>query len=278
MAAAVRAEELGYASVWLPDVDGKGLFDRLSALLSATGRITVATGILNLWMNDPKTVAERYAELTAAHDGRLLLGIGVSHAPVVEGAGAGVYARPVARTAEFLDGLDAASPPVPAGKRLLAALGPRMLDLARERTAGAHSYLVTPEHTRAARAALGADRLLVPEVSVVAESDPGRAREIARAGLAFYLTLPNYVNNWLRSGFTEDDVAGGGSDRLVDELVAWGDDETIAARLQAFRDAGADQLAVQMWDGDTLASFRRGETQAGFPLADWERLAPLLNG
>ncbi|GGZ40710.1 LLM class F420-dependent oxidoreductase [Streptomyces inusitatus] len=278
MAAAVRAEELGYASVWVPDADGKGLFDRLSALLSATGRITVATGVLNLWMNDPKTVAQRYAELTAAHEGRLLLGIGVSHAPVVEGSGAGVYTRPIARTAEFLDALDAASPPVPAGKRLLAALGPRMLDLARERTAGAHSYLVTPGHTRAARAALGADRLLVPEVTVVAESDPGRAREIARAGLAVYLTLPNYVNNWLRSGFTEDDVARGGSDRLVDELVAWGGDETIAARLQAFRDAGADHLAVQMWDRDTLAASRRGETQTGFPLADWERLAPLLNG
>ncbi|MFI2212797.1 LLM class F420-dependent oxidoreductase [Streptomyces sp. NPDC020141] len=277
-AAAVRAEELGYTALWLPDTDGKGLFDRLEALLAATGRITVATGILNLWMHEPKTVAERYARLTEQYGGRLLLGIGVSHAPLVASAGAGVYAKPVARMGEFLDALDAASPPAPREGRVLAALGPRMLGLAKDRAAGAHPYLVTPEHTRIAREALGPDRLLAPEVTVVPQSDPARAREIARAGLAVYLTLPNYVNNWLRSGFTEDDVADGGSDRLVDALVAWGDDDAIAARLRAFRDAGADHLALQTWDGESAEAFGAGRMPTNFPVEDWRRLAELLNG
>ncbi|MFF8954789.1 LLM class F420-dependent oxidoreductase [Streptomyces sp. NPDC014894] len=277
-AAAVRAEELGYTALWLPDTDGKGLFDRLEALLAATGRITVATGILNLWMHEPKTVAERYARLTEQYGGRLLLGIGVSHAPLVASAGAGVYAKPVARMGEFLDALDAASPPAPREGRVLAALGPRMLGLAKDRAAGAHPYLVTPEHTRIAREALGPDRLLAPEVTVVPQSDPARAREIARAGLAVYLTLPNYVNNWLRSGFTEDDVADGGSDRLVDALVAWGEDDAIAARLRAFRDAGADHLALQIWDGESAEAFGAGRMPTNFPVEDWRRLAELLNG
>ncbi|KLL12420.1 MULTISPECIES: LLM class F420-dependent oxidoreductase [Protofrankia] len=269
--AAVAAEELGYTAVWLPDLGGGGLFERLTALLAATSRITVATGILNIWMHEPATVAERYAKLTGTYGDRLLIGLGVSHAPIVDQAAAGRYRRPLARMTEFLDGLDAASPAVPAHSRVLAALGPRMLRLAGERAHGAHPYLVPLEHVATARAALGPEKFLAPELAVVLETDPDRARQIARTGLGMYFDLPNYMNNLRRYGFTDDDLAAPGSDRLIDALVAWGDEETIAARVAAYRDAGADHVAVQVLIGEHTAA-------ATFPIEQWRRLAPVLTG
>ena len=166
----------------------------------------------------------------------------------------------------FLDGLDAADPPLAAVDRVLAALGPKMLELARTRTAGTHPYLVTPEHTRIAREAIGADRLVAAEQGVVLDTDPDRARATARLHLATYLGLPNYANNWRRLGYTDDDIADGGSDRLVDALVVWGDESTIAARVQEHRDAGADHVCVQVLTDDPR----------GFPRDQWRALAPAL--
>ncbi|HEY1974107.1 MAG TPA: LLM class F420-dependent oxidoreductase [Pseudonocardia sp.] len=269
--AAQVVEELGYSALWLPDAGGDDLYPRLAALLGATNRITVATGILNLWMHEPALVAERYAKLSAEHDHRWLLGIGVSHAPFIDQSGVGQYRKPLAKTRSYLDALDAATPPVPADERVLAALGPGMLGLSRDRAAGAHPYLVTVEHTRDARAALGPGKLLAPEVGVVLETDPAAARAIARSGLSLYFGLPNYVNNWRRYGFTDSDVTAPGSDRLIDALVAWGDEEAIAARVGAHRAAGADHVAVQVLTGDPAGA-------ASFPVAQWRRLAPALLG
>jgi probable F420-dependent oxidoreductase len=258
-------ESLGYTAAWIPDVGGDVL-EAVERLLSFSTELTVATGILNLWMNEPADVAARYASLVAEHGRRFLVGIGVSHGPFINSIEAGRYTKPLTRMAEFLDGLDAADPPLPAEDRVLAALGPKMLELARTRSAGSHPYLVTPEHTAAARDALGPDALVAPEQAVVLDTDPEVARTAGRAHLAVYLGLPNYVNNWKRLGYTDDDVADGGSDRLVDALVAWGDEEAIRARVQAHRDAGADHVCIQVV----------GLEWNELPTEQWRRLAPAL--
>lgn len=268
--AVIAAEEFGYAAVWLPDMGGGGLFERLTALLGATSRITVATGILNIWMHEPAVVVEQYDKLTESSGGRLLLGLGASHAPVVDQSEAGTYQKPLTKMKAFLDDLDAAGPPLQAESRVLAALGPKMLQLAAERASGAHPYLVPLEHVAVAREALGPDGFLAPEVGVVLEADPVRAREHARVGMSMYFDLPNYMNNLRRFGFTDDDLAAPGSDRLIDTLVVWGDEQAIADRLAAYREAGADHLALQVLTGaDTAAPT--------FPIEQWRRLAPLLN-
>jgi probable F420-dependent oxidoreductase len=219
-------------------------------------------------MHEPDQTAAAYHAFVAEHGRRLLVGIGVSHAPLIDAvtAEAGHYRRPLARTAEYLDGLDAASPPLPVEDRVLAALGPKMLELARTRAAGSHPYLVTPEHTAIVREALGPSGLVAPEQAVVLESDAGAARAIAREHLAGYLGLPNYANNWKRIGFTDEDIADGGSDRLVDALVVWGDEAAILARVQEHRDAGADHVCVQVLTGDLMTPSRD----------EWRRLAPAL--
>lgn len=263
--AAAELEEQGWSALWIPDVGGD-LFASVGNLLGATSTVTVATGILNLWMREAAETAQRHHDFVAEHGPRFLVGIGVSHAPLIDAAEPGRYRRPLARTAEYLDGLDAAEHPLAPGDRVLAALGPKMLELARDRTAGSHPYLVAPEHTAIVREALGPDRLVAPEQAVVLETDPGRAREIARAHLAGYLGLPNYANNWKRIGFTDDDLADGGSDRLVDALVAWGDEDAALERVQQHRDAGADHVCVQVLGGDLMS-----------PSTDeWRRLAPAL--
>ncbi len=263
--AAAELESLGYAALWVPDVGGD-LFARLAALLGATRSISVATGILNLWLHPAAEVVAARAGLVAAHGDRLLLGIGVSHAALIDAAGPARYGRPLAATAAFLDGLDAAGEPVPADRRVLAALGPGMLALAGRRTAGTHSYNVTPEHTAAARAALGPGALVLPEQAVVLDTDAGRARTAGREHLAVYLSLPNYTNNLRRLGFGDDDLDHGGSDRLVDALVAWGDEAAVAARVDEHRRAGADHVCVQVLGAGDL------------PLDQWRRLAPVLCG
>jgi probable F420-dependent oxidoreductase len=264
--AAAEIESLGYSAVWIPDVGGD-LFDALERLLDATTTLTVASGILNLWMHTPEETAATHARFADLYGDRFLVGIGVSHAPLIDAAEAGRYRKPLARTAEFLDGLDRASKPLPRSRRVLAALGPKMLELARTRTAGAHPYNVTPEHTAMAREALGPDGLVLPEQAVALTTDRALARELGRRYIAGYLGFPNYVNNFRRLGFDDDDFANGGSESLVDALVAWGDESAIRERIDQHRAAGADHVCIQVLAEDTSA----------LPLAEWRRLAPALN-
>jgi probable F420-dependent oxidoreductase len=265
--AAAELDQLGFFGLWIPGGAGGDVLGDADRLLGATKRAVVATGILNVWMHEPADVAAGHARLTSEYPGRFLLGLGVSHAPLVERTDQ-IYRRPLAKMIEYLDRLDAASPPVPRSERALAALAPRMLELARDRTAGAHPYLVNPEHTAMARGVLGAGPLLAPEQKVVLDTDADRARGVARQHLERYLQLPNYTNNFLRTGFSEEDLAGGGSDRLVDGLVAWGDVDAIAARVKAHHDAGADHVCLQVLLADDTA----------LPLAEWRRLGEALLG
>jgi probable F420-dependent oxidoreductase len=267
---AAGLDELGYGTAWVPGGAGGDVFGDVDAALAASTRITVATGVLNIWAHDAPATAAWYAEVTGRHPGRFLLGLGASHAESVD---RGVddparrrYRRPLSAVRAYLDALDNAPAPVPEGERVLAALGPRMLELAAARSLGAHPYLVDPEHTRRARAALGDGAMLAPELKVVLDSDPERARAVARAHLEPYLGLPNYTRNLLRTGYTAADVAGGGSDRLVDGVVAWGEPEDVVARAQAHVDAGADHICVQVLTAD------RREV----PYAQWRALAPAL--
>jgi probable F420-dependent oxidoreductase len=263
---AAELEELGYSALWIPDVGGD-LWTPLANLLGATKTVTIATGILNIWMHTPEETAAEHARLTREHGARFLCGLGISHQPFIDRVKEpGTYQKPLAKMAAYLDGLDAAETPLAPAHRVLAALGPKMLELARHRTAGTHPYLVTPELTKAARAGIGPDGLVASEQGVVLETDPAKARAIARQHLQTYLGLPNYANNWKRQGFTDDDIANGGSDRLVDALVVWGDEETIARRVQEHRDAGADHVCVQVLTEDPRA----------FPADEWRRLAPAL--
>jgi probable F420-dependent oxidoreductase len=262
---AAELEGLGYTGLWIPDVGGD-VFSPLALLLESTTTAVVAPGILNVWMHTAEETAAWRAGLPAERQDRLLLGLGISHAPIIDGDTPGRWTRPLAVMGEYLDALDAAPEPVPAGARVLAALGPRMLELARDRARGAHPYLVTPEHTAQARETLGPDALLCPEQHVVLETDPDEGRALARAGLSHYLALPNYVNNLRLLGFGEDDVADGGSDRLADEVVVWGDEDAIAARVQEHRDAGADHVCVQVI------------TAGDAPWPALRRLAPALTG
>ncbi|MEU9354067.1 LLM class F420-dependent oxidoreductase [Streptomyces griseoloalbus] len=255
--AVAELEQLGYGAVWL---GGNSAARHAAPLIEATSRLVVATSIQSVWEHEAAASAAGFAELEAAHPGRFVLGLGVSHGPAVKG-----YSRPYSKMVDYVDELDQAG--VPAHRRVLAALGPKMLELSRDRAAGAIPYLVTPEHTAKAREILGAGPLLAPEIKVVLDDDPARARATARAYLAFYLQLPNYTQNFLRLGFTDADVVDGGSDRLIDAVFAWGDEDTIRARVTAFLDAGADHVALQVVEdapADTL------------PREGWRRLAALL--
>lgn len=240
--AAAELEELGFGTLWVPGgIDDQVLVD-VTALLAATRHATIATGILNIWKYRPQDVADWFKALPADHQGRVMLGLGVSHGPLIGEA----WKKPLTVMREFLDGLDQAG--MPRSHLCLAALGPKMLELSRDRTAGAHPYLVNPGHTAAAREVLGAGGLLAPEQGVILESDASKARALAREALTMYQKLPNYRNNWLRHGLTQDDVDSV-SDRLVDDLFAWGDIERIAERVQAHYDAGADHVCVQVIRG-----------------------------
>jgi probable F420-dependent oxidoreductase len=247
--ALAEIEDLGIDTVWVganPNPD----LTSVEPVLARSRGLVAGTGIVNVWDGPPETAAEGYRRVADAYPDRLLLGIGVGHRSLIGDR----YTKPYEKLVNYLDGLDAAG--VPVEGRVLAALGPRVLALAAERAAGAHPYYTTPEHTERAREILGADKLLVPEQKVVLETDPEVARGLAREALEFYLKLPNYTNNWLRLGFTEEDFADGGSDRLVDGLTAWGDEEAIRARVQAHLDAGADQVIMQVLNENTLATLR----------------------
>ncbi len=248
--AAREIERLGYRTLWIPEALGREAFTHAALLLGATERLIVATGIANVWARDAMAMAAAQKTLAEAYPGRFLLGMGVSHAPLVAGMRGHDYAKPLSFLRGYLDAMDAAvfmgAQPAEAPPRVLAALHPKSLALARERAWGSHPYFVPPEHTARARSILGPGRLLAPEQMVCLESDPTAARAVARQAMQTYLGLPNYVRNLLTLGFTTDDVANGGSDRLVDAIVAWGGIDAIVARVKAHHDAGADHVCLQV--------------------------------
>lgn len=253
-------DDLGYGAAWLGSAEAD--LARPEQILAATARLTAATGIVNVWTAPSDVVAAAFARVDGAHPGRLLLGVGAGHAAFVEPTGQ-EYRRPYSKVAGYLDQLDAAG--VPVARRAVAALGPRTLRLAGERSLGAHPYLVTPEHTRLARDVLGDGPLLAPEQKVVLTTDEDEALRIAAPVVELYLGLPNYVNNLRRLGFTDDDLSGSGSRRLLEALVAWGDADAIARRVAEHHDAGADHVCVQVLTG-----------RSDLPRAQWRALAAVL--
>jgi probable F420-dependent oxidoreductase len=264
--AAAALEDLGFGAIWFPESVGRESLTHAGLLLAGTSQIVVVTGIANIYARDTTAMNAAQNTLAEAYPGRFLLGLGVSHVPLVELRGH-VYGKPVSTMRAYLDGMDKAIyravPPAVKPIRVLAALGPNMLKLAAERAAGAHPYFVPPEHTVLARKILGPDRLLAVEQAVVLEADSLKAREIARSHTSRYLALPNYVNNLRRLGFTDDELANGGSDRLVDAIVAWGDMESVIDRVRAHQSAGADHVCIQVLTKDPQA----------LPLPQWRELA-----
>lgn len=245
VALAREVEELGYETVWISGGGEPGVFDLVADVLSATSLVKVATGIANLWVETPQSVTDAWHRLESTHPGRLYVGLGISHSRLVDDLPGQTYAKPLARTRAFLDQLDARPDPLPAQRRILAALGPKMCALAAERSLGTHPYLVTTANTAAARAGVGADAVVAPELGVVLEPDLDAARAQGRTALSYYVGLPNYTNNWKRSGFGDADLQRGGSDALVEEVLALGSVEQVQARIAAHRTAGADHVCIQ---------------------------------
>ncbi|WP_197382398.1 LLM class F420-dependent oxidoreductase [Mycolicibacterium mengxianglii] len=235
---AVEIEKLGYGAVWVgasPPAD----LAFVEPILEQTSTLQIATGIINIWSADADTVAESYHRIENAYPGRFLLGVGVGHPEHTQ-----EYVKPYDALVSYLDALDAKT--VPTSRRVIAALGPKVLKLAKDRSAGAHPYLTTPEHTAQARELIGNSVFLAPEHKVVLSTDADAARELGRKTVEFYLGLSNYVNNWRRLGFTADDVETPGSDKLIDAVVAHGTPEAVAERLNAHLEAGADHVAIQV--------------------------------
>jgi len=241
---AAEIERLGYGAVWIGGSPAADL-SYVEPILEATERLQVATGILNVWTAPAEEVADAYHRVEKAFPGRFLLGIGIGHPEHTE-----EYRKPYVVLVEYLDALDAKK--VPTSRRVLAALGPRVLKLAAQRSAGAHPYLTTPQHTGEARNLLGPTVFLAPEHKVVLARDAAASREIGRQTVDFYLGLSNYLNNWKRLGFTDEDLARPGSDRFIDAVVAHGTPESIAARLNEHLEAGADHVAIQVLGGEDV--------------------------
>jgi probable F420-dependent oxidoreductase len=269
--AAREVEELGYGAMWTGEAVGREVLTAAQLLLNASDSLVVATGIANIWARDALAMAAGQLALGEAFPGRFMLGIGVSHKPLLDVRGQD-YGKPLAMMRDYLAGMDhgyaayRAVAPEQRPPRLLAALGPKMLELSAAAADGAHTYFVPPEHTARAREILGPDKLLAPEQVCVLSTDPSVAREIARRHTTSYLRLANYTNNLKRFGFEDTDFADGGNDRLVDTICAWGDVDAVAARVKAHLDAGADHVAVQV-----LVDDRRG-----LPRKEWAELAPAL--
>lgn len=271
-------EDLGFSTLWIPETVGRDPFVTAALLLSATSRLNLATGIANIYARDAVTMANTQRTLLEAFPGRFLLGLGVSHHHLVDRVRHHDYSKPYSRMASYLGEMDAAVfravGPADRGPTVLAALGPKMLKLAAEHADGAHPYFVPVEHTAQARGVLGPGPLLAPEQMVVLDTDLDRARDVARKGMAVYLRAPNYVNNLLRLGFTDADATDGGSDRLVDAIVATGDAGAAVARVQAHLDAGADHVCVQVLGADPAAVPEGGWRDLAAAFADQGWLAP----
>ncbi|MGH9111854.1 MAG: LLM class F420-dependent oxidoreductase [Acidimicrobiales bacterium] len=268
--ATAEIEALGYGALWLPEAVGREVLTHAAVLLGGTEQLVVASGVANIWNRSAVATAAAQRLLADASGGRFLLGLGVSHGPMVEGMLGQSYDKPFTKMRDYLTAIDGAfsisPPPAEAPPRVLAALGPRMLRLAAEQAWGAHTYFVPVEHTPVARKHLGTGPMLVVEQAAVLSTEADAARAAARKHMAIYLTLPNYTGNLLRLGWTDADFADGGSDKLVDALVAWGDAEAIAARVAEHLAAGADHVCVQVLDADVTA----------LPLPQWRELAPAL--
>jgi probable F420-dependent oxidoreductase len=267
---AAELEELGYGALWYGEATGREALTKAGLLLAGTKRIVVATGIANIYGRDPVTMAAGQKTLAEAYPNRFLLGLGVSHIPLVEKLRGHRYEKPVPTMRAYLDAMDQAPyqavPPGSKSPRVLAALGPLMLKLSAERADGAHPYNSTPEHTRQARQLLGHNPYLCPEQAIILETDPARARAIARKFLAIYLGLPNYTNNFLRLGFQESDISGGGSDKLIDAVVAWGDLKTALDRIREHHSAGADHVCIQVLTDESKT----------FPMREYRELASAI--
>lgn len=265
-----EAEDLGYSAMWVPETVGRDPFISASLLLGGTSTIRIATGIANIYARDPMTMANTQRSLAEAFPGRFLLGLGVSHHTLVAWVRKHDYSKPLSYMRDYLAAMDKAMfkavGPAERPDTVLAALGPKMLELAASATAGAHPYFAPVEHTALARETMGAAAKLYPEQMVVLETDPSAARAIARKHMSIYLGLPNYANNLVRMGFPEEELADGGSDRVVDAVVAWGDETAIAARVDEQFAAGADHVCVQVLTGSS-ADIRPA----------WRTLAPALN-
>ena len=254
--AAKLAEQLGFGALWR---GGSPEPAKLGPVLAATDRLVAATGIVNVWSTPADVAAAQHHELTTAYPEWFLLGVGIGHREVT-----GEYKRPLAVMNEYLDALDAAPQPVPKHQRCIAALGPKMLDLSRERTLGTHPYFSSVEHTRAARERLGQEPLIALSIACVVDPDDERGRASARSYAAMYLQLSNDTNNLLRHGFTESDIADGGSDRLIDTLIPHGSAQHIAQAVHEHLDAGADHVCLQ------VVEFQ------GVPRGQWTELARAL--
>ncbi len=261
-------ERLNYDVLWYPEAVGYELLSLGGFLLGETDRLCLASGIANIYARDAFSAMAGHNTLNSLYGDRFVLGLGVSHMPLVEGRRGHQYGKPLATMRAYLEAMASAELAVtaPARNVVLAALGPKMLELARDKTAGALPYNVTPEHTRQAKAILGSDRWLCVEQKVCLTTDAGKARAVAAAHLAIYMGLPNYRNNWLRLGFTEAELSGKGSDRFLDAMVAWGSAETIRARLKAHVDAGATHVCIQPLNPD------------GTGTPDWKALEALAPG
>lgn len=267
--AAAELDELGYGALWFHEFHGREPLAQAALLLSATRRIPIATGIAVIYARDAMAMAASQRTLCEAFPGRFLLGIGISHRPTVEGTRGHTYGPPLAEMRAYLNAMDAApydSPRAEEEPRVLAALGSKMLQLARDRASGAHPYFVPVEHTRRAREILGPGSLLAPELAVILERDPDRARTIARRHTVPYLARENYTNNLRRLGYGDDDFANGGSDRLVDALVAWGSIDDVVERVNTHLAAGADHVCIQVLPSEPKAIPRR----------EWRELAAAL--
>jgi probable F420-dependent oxidoreductase len=269
--AAREVEDLGYGALWTGEAIGREVLTAAQLLLTATDSLVVATGIANIWARDALAMAAGQLALGEAFPGRFVLGIGVSHQPLLDVRGQD-YSKPLAMMRSYLAGMDRGYAvyrsvrPDPMPPRVLAALGPKMLELSTSAADGAHTYFVPPDHTARAREILGPAKFLAPEQVCVLSTDPSVAREIARRHTSSYLRLANYISNLERFGFGDEDFADGGNDRLVDTICAWGDVDAIAGRVKAHLDAGADHVAVQV-----LVDDRRG-----LPRKEWAELAPAL--
>jgi probable F420-dependent oxidoreductase len=263
-------EQLGFGAIWFGEATGREALTQAGILSAGTKQIVIATGIANIYARDPVAMAAGQKTLAEAYPGRFVLGLGVSHVPLVEQLRGHRYEKPVSTMRAYLDAMDQAPyqavPPSAKPIRVLAALGPKMLQLAAERADGAHPYNVNPEHTAQARGILGQGPGLCPEQAVVLETDPTKARKIGRDFLEVYLGLPNYTNNFLRLGFDEADCKNGGSDRLIDSIIAWGDLNAVRNRIRAHQTAGADHVCIQVLTANPQS----------LSLAEWRELAATL--